>query len=134
MINRAIARQTLPKYLSSDNDPLFRFHRWRANLRVLEVDEIKTVPDTPRSHAFVERLIGTIRRELLDRTLFWSQGDLERKLEGYQEFYNRYRCHTGLAGLTLAQRSGAFRSPTAGLDSYRWRQHCNGLFQTPVAA
>jgi len=44
MFNRAIARQTLPKYLSSDHDPLFRFHRWRANLRVLEVDEIKTVP------------------------------------------------------------------------------------------
>jgi transposase InsO family protein len=67
MFNRAIALQTLPKHLSSDHDPLFRFHRWRANLRVLEVDEIKTIPGTPRSHAFVERLIGTIRREFLDR-------------------------------------------------------------------
>jgi putative transposase len=63
MFNRAIAQQTLPKHLSSDNDPLFRFHRWLANLRVLEVDEIKTGRGTPRSHAFVERLIGTIRRE-----------------------------------------------------------------------
>src|SRR5271169_1792382 len=44
MFNRAIAKQTPPKYLSSDNDPLFRFHRWLANLRILEVDEIKTVP------------------------------------------------------------------------------------------
>jgi hypothetical protein len=35
-----------------------RFHRWLANLRVLEVDEIKAIPCTPRSHAFVERLIG----------------------------------------------------------------------------
>ena len=41
----------------------FRFHRWRANLRMLDVNEIKTIPRTPRSHAFVERLIGTIRRE-----------------------------------------------------------------------
>ena len=134
MFNRAVARQALPRHLSSDNDPLFRFHRWRANLRVLEVDEIKTVPSTPRSHAFVERLIGTIRRELLDRTLFWGRGDLERKLEGYQEYYNRYRCHTGLAGFTPAQKSGAPSPPTARLDSYRWRQHCNGLFQTPAAA
>jgi hypothetical protein len=47
MFNRAIAKQTPPKYLSSDNDPLFRFHRWRANLRLLEVDEIKTIPCTP---------------------------------------------------------------------------------------
>jgi len=88
MFNRAIAKQTMPKYLSSDHDPLFRFHRWRANLRVLEVDEIKTIPGTPRSHAFVERLIGTIRREFLDRTLVWGQGDLERKLEAYQAYYN----------------------------------------------
>jgi len=70
MFNRAIARQSLPRHLSSDHDPLFRFHRWRANLRVLEVDEIKTIPGTPRSHAFVERLIGTIRREYLDRIWF----------------------------------------------------------------
>ena len=47
MFNRAIAKQTPPKYLSSDNDPLFRFHRWLANLRLLEVDEIKTIPCTP---------------------------------------------------------------------------------------
>ena len=46
--------------------PLFRFHRWLANLRVLEIDEIKSVPYAPVSHPFVERLIGTIRREYLD--------------------------------------------------------------------
>jgi transposase InsO family protein len=134
MFNRAVARQPMPRHLSSDHDPLFRLHRWRANLRVLDIDEIKTVPGTPRSHAFVERLIGTIRREFLDQTLFWDQGDLERKLEGYQAYYNRYRCHTGLAGLTPAQRSGAPPPPTARLASYCWRRHCNGLFQTPAAA
>ena len=40
MFNRAIAKQAPPKYLSSDHDPLFRFHRWLANLRILEVEEI----------------------------------------------------------------------------------------------
>ena len=44
MFNRAIHAQTLPNHLSSDNDPLYRFHQWQANLRVLEVQEIKTVP------------------------------------------------------------------------------------------
>ena len=63
MFNRAIVRQSMPKRLSSDHDPLFRFQRWPANLRILEVDEIKSIPCTPRSHAFIERLIGTIRRE-----------------------------------------------------------------------
>ena len=39
--------------------------------------EIKTVPYVPLSHPFVERLIGTIRWEYLDRTLFWTSADLE---------------------------------------------------------
>ena len=134
MFNRAIARQSLPKYLSSDHDPLFRFQRWQANLRILEIDEIKSIPGTPRSHPFIERLIGTIRREYLDQTLFWNQGDLEGKLDNYKVYYNRHRCHTGLAGITPAQRSGAPLHPIAKLDSYRWRRHCNGLFQTPAAA
>ena len=100
MFNQAIAKQKLPRSLSSDHDPLFRHQRWRANLRVLEVDELKSIPDTPRSHTFIERL----------------------------------RCHTGLGGVTPARQSGAPAPPFAKLDSYRWRQHCRGLFQTPIAA
>ena len=79
MFNRAIHAQSLPKYVSSDHDPLYRFHQWQANLRVLMVQEIKTVPYVPLSHPFVERLIGTIRREYIDRTLFWTAADLEEK-------------------------------------------------------
>ena len=134
MFNRAIAKQTPPQYLSSDHDPLFRFHRWLANLRVLEVDEVKAIPCTPRSHAFVERLIGTVRREYLDRTLFWNRSDLERKLENDKAYYNQHRCHSGLAGATPAQRGGVSPPPIANLQSYSWRKHCNGLFQTPTAA
>ena len=70
MFRQASRRQPLPKYLSTDNDPLYRFHQWQANLRVLDVKEIKTVPGVPLSHPFVERLIGTLRRECLDRRLF----------------------------------------------------------------
>ena len=55
MFHRAIRRQTIPKYLSSDHDPLYRFHQWQANLRVLGITEIKTVPYVPISHPFVER-------------------------------------------------------------------------------
>jgi hypothetical protein len=36
-----------------------RFHQWQANLRILEVTEIKSIPYVPLSHPFVERLIGT---------------------------------------------------------------------------
>ena len=40
---------------SAPTMPLFEAHRWEANLRVLEIDEIKTVPHVPMSHPFVER-------------------------------------------------------------------------------
>jgi hypothetical protein len=68
MFNHAIAgRRDMPKFLSRDHDPLFLFERWRANLRILDVIEIKRVPYVPPSHPFVERLIGTIRRETFRR-------------------------------------------------------------------
>jgi len=99
MFNHAIrGHQSVPKYLSSDNDPLYRFHQWQANLRILEVAEIKTVPHVPLSHPFVERLIGTLRRECLDRTLFWTTADLESKLLDFNTYLNRHRAHTARFG------------------------------------
>ena len=100
MFNRAMGHQPAPTHLSSDHDPLYRFHQWQANLRILDVDAIKTVPYVPLSHPFVERLIGTIRRECLDRTLFWTADDLEAKLLDFQRYFNGYRTHTGLGGRT----------------------------------
>ena len=81
--------------LSTDNDPLYRFSQWQANLRVLELTEIKTVPYVPLSRPFVERLIGTVRWECLDRTLFWTTTDLEEKLLDFQHYYNEHRTHAG---------------------------------------
>src|SRR5210317_541943 len=77
-----------PKYISTDNGPLFLFHRWKANLDILGVDEIKTVPHVPLSHPFVERLIGTIRREHFDQVFFWNAVDLERKLSSFKVYFN----------------------------------------------
>ena len=106
MFNQIIAGKSLPRHLSSDHDPLFRFHRWLANLRILEVEEIKPVPSVPVSHPFVERLIGTVRREFLDHVLIWNAIDLERKLEGFRIYYNENRVHQSLSGSTPGERSG----------------------------
>ena len=139
MFQRAIQGQGLPKYLSSDHDPLYRFHQGKANLRVLEVTEIKTVPYVPLSHPFVERLIGTIRREYLERILFWSTADLESKLLNFQHYYNRHRnynrhrTHAGLEGRVPEPSVEGSGSPMT-FNAYRWRSHCRGLYQTPMAA
>jgi transposase InsO family protein len=132
-LQRAIRGHSLPKYLSSDHDPLYRFHHWEANLRILEVTEIKTVPYVPLPHPFLERLIGTIRREYLDRVLFWTTADLEAKLTDFQHYYNGHRTHAGLEGRLPESPAGGAVTPT-GLGSYRWRRHCRGLYQTPIAA
>jgi transposase InsO family protein len=50
----------------------------------------------PVSHPFVERLIGTIRREFLDHALIWNAIDLERKLEEFRIYYNETRVHQSL--------------------------------------
>ena len=131
MFRQAIRGQGLPKYLSSDHDPLYRFHQWQANLRVLEVTEIKTVPYVPLSHPLVERLIGTIRREYLDQILFWSSADLEAKLIDFQHYYNAHRAHSGLDG-QLPVPAEASSLPIS-FSSYQWRRHCRALYRTPVA-
>ena len=122
----------MPKYLSSVRDPLYRFHQWQANIRILEVTEIKTVPHVPLSHPFVERLIGTIRREYLDRLLFWTTDDPEMKLLNFKNYYNGHRTHAGLEG-RLPEPPVAGSEIPMGLDSYHWQSHCRG-FPTPVAA
>jgi hypothetical protein len=121
MFNEAIrGHGSMAKFLSTDNDPLYCIHQRQANLRILDVRELKTVPYAPfpLSHPFVERLVGTIRRECLDRTLFWTTADLESKLLEFQVYFNVHRTHAG----------------RAGLQSYRWKSHCRGLYQTPIAA
>jgi transposase InsO family protein len=132
MFNHAIrGHRSIPKYLSSDNDPLYRFHQWQANLRILDVAEIKTVPYVPLSHPFVERLIGTLRRECLDRTLFWTTADLESKLLDFKTYFNHHRTHSGRTGRPPGD---APPRPVANFQSYRWESHCRGLYQTPIAA
>ena len=130
MFNRAIQWQAVPKYLSSDHDPLYRFHQWQANLRVLGVTEIKTVRYVPLSHPFVERLIGTIRRECLDHLLFWTAADLEMKLSEFKTYYNTSRVHASLRQTPIPTAE----SKRVNLKSYTWQRHCRGLFETPIAA
>jgi len=48
----------------------------------------------------VERLIGTLRREYLDRILFWTTADLENKLLDFTTYFNNHRTHTSLEGRT----------------------------------
>ena len=136
LFNEIVSGKKPPKYLSSDNDPLFLFHRWQANLRILEIDEIKSVPGNPVSHPYVERIIGTVRREFLDQVLFLNERDLLRKLNSFKQYYNVQRSHSSLAQRTPKQiADGELQAKNIiTIENYRWKSHAGGHYQLPVAA
>ena len=134
MFNHAISASDPPRYLSTDNDPLFRFHRWKSNLRILAVTEIKSVPYVPISHPFIERVIGTIRRDYLIHLPFWNSLDLERKLGEFKDYYNNHRTHAALSGQPPTKCCQQADEVCVNINNYDWQEHCRGLFYTPVAA
>ena len=134
MFNQAICSQGLPRRLSTDHDPLFQFYRWQANLRILDVETVQTVPQVPWSHPFVERLGGTVRREYLNQLFFRNRMDLERNLEQFKRYYNQRREHQSLDGATPEEKGGRPIPLPVNLKNYSWQSHCNGLFQLPIAA
>ncbi len=133
LFNQIQTGRSPPRWISTDHDPLFAHQRWHANLRILGIEEIKSIPYTPLSHPFVERAIGTLRREFLDHVLFWNDADLSRKLVQYVNYYNGIRGHTSLNGATPKQKANRTHCPKHPIRNYGWKKHCSGLFNTPIA-
>ena len=92
--------------------------KWLANLRVLEVTEIKKVPYVPLSHRLSSGSLGPYR-ECLDSTLFWTTTDLEARLLDFQHYYNEHRTHAGCPWRPAVTGVNADRS-RANLSCYRW--------------
>jgi putative transposase len=85
---------------------------------------IRTPPYTPVANAYAERWVGTVRRELCDRTLIWNQRHLEQLLREYVEHYNTHRPHR-----TLGQRAPNDAEVVAYRPGQPIRRHptCSGL-------
>ena len=132
MLNKVLSSCPLPRRISTDHDPLFTYFQWKANLRVNEIEEVKTIPFTPISHPFVERVIGTTRREYLDHVFFMNAADLENKLNEFKRYYNESRHHLSL-GCTPKEKANAKRRKVANIGNFLWESYCEGLFQAPCA-
>jgi len=113
---------------------LFEYLQWKANLAILGIEEVRTIPYCPVSHPFIERKIGTIRREYLDHVFYWNAKDLKRKLRAYQDHFNELRIHQGIAGKVPNEMADLEETKIASIEGYRWQSYCNGLFQMPEAA
>jgi transposase InsO family protein len=94
-IVEAFPWDSTPRYLLHDRDAIFGSH-FRQRVAGLEVTEVRTAPRSPWQNPYAERLIGSIRRELLDHVLVLGEGHLHRLLAAYFDYYHRTRTHLSL--------------------------------------
>ena len=88
---------------------------------------LKTPIRTPVANSFAERWIGTLRRELLDRTIIWNQRQLEHLVVDYIDHYNAHRPHRSLH--QRPPRAGRESTPAAPPTKLRVVKstRCDGL-------
>ncbi len=64
--------------------------------QALGIEEILIAPRSPWQNPFVERVIGSIRRECLDHVVFWNERALRRQLQPYVTYDHEWRTHLAL--------------------------------------
>jgi hypothetical protein len=94
-IVEAFRWDTAPTYLVRDNDRCYG-QVFLTRLRSMGIRDHPTAPRSPWQNAYVERLIGSLRRECLDHMLILRERHLRRVLKSYFVYYNEARTHLGL--------------------------------------
>ena len=95
-IVQAFPWDTAPKFIIRDRDAIYGDEVRRA-LTNSGIDDVLTAPRSPWQNAYVERLIGSIRRECLDHVIILNEKHLRRVLREYLTYYEVSRTHLGLA-------------------------------------
>ena len=85
----------LPRYLLRDRDAIFG-DAFREQVRDMGICEVLSAPRSPWQRAYVERVIGSIRRECLDHVIVFHEASLRRTLNSYFDYYHRSRTHLSL--------------------------------------
>ena len=85
-----------PRYLLRDRDAIFG-QDFREQVRDMGIEEVLSTSRSPWQRAYVERVIGSIRRECLDYVIVFAEGSLGRILDAaYFDYYRRSRTHLAL--------------------------------------
>ena len=84
-----------PESLIRDNDAIYGAV-FKNRLKSMSIRDGPTAPRSPWQNGYVERLIGSIRRECLDHIIIRDESHLRRVLRAYAEYYNSARTHLGL--------------------------------------
>ncbi len=94
-ITEAFPWDEAPGYLIRDNDRIYGDVALRR-IRGMGIRDKPITPAAPWQNGFVERLIGSIRRECLDHLVIMSEAHLHRTLQSYAAYYNKMRTHRSL--------------------------------------
>ena len=94
-VTEAFPWDTAPRYLLRDRDASFGSD-FRSRVEAMGITEVITAPRSPWQNAYVERVIGSIRRECLDHILIFNERHLRRVLSSYVDYYHRTRTHLSL--------------------------------------
>ena len=106
-LRNAFPDDQAPRYLLHDRDGAFA--AVATTIAGMNIQAVRTAPRSPWQNAYVERVIGSIRRECLDHVIVVNEAGLRRVLAGYVAYYMRSRTHLALAKDT----PGASARPTA---------------------
>lgn len=120
----AFSADTAPRWLHRDRDRIYGdvFQRRLAGIGIAEV---VSAPASPWQNPYVERLIGSIRRECLDHVIVLNEAHLRRVLTTYSRYYHRSRTHLGLEKDTPDHRpvSGTFTGPIVAIPEVGGLHH-----------
>ncbi len=94
-IVEAFPFDTAPKYLLRDRDRIYGYE-FRKQVEAMNIKEVLSAPRSPWQRAYVERVIGSIRRECLDHVMVFDEASLRRTLRVYIAYYHGARLHLSL--------------------------------------
>lgn len=94
-VTEAFPWNEAPSFLIRDQDRTYG-SVYRDRLAVMGIADTPTAPRSPWQNAYVERVIGSIRRECLDHVIVKDERHLDRVLRQYMAYYNRSRTHLSL--------------------------------------
>jgi putative transposase len=94
MVN-AFPDETAPKYLIRNRDSIFGEY-FRQRIKNIGIKEVVISAKSPWQSPYVERVIGSIRRECLDYMIVWSEKHLMQILHEYFDYYHQARTHQSL--------------------------------------
>ena len=94
-LREAFPWESAPGYLLRDRDRIFGEH-FVAQVNAMGIKQVLSAPRSPWQRAYIERVIGTIRRECLDHMIVFSEQCLYQHLESFIDYYHRSRTHLAL--------------------------------------